>query len=229
MAQTCPKCGLLSPPEARRCDCGYDFITRETVAPSLASQGKYKGVDGWLLLLCLRLTVFSPIVTLVMLARSYGQSTQYFEQFPSLRTISVIVTALSLGFMAFSVYAGVGLWQVRQGAVETAKRYFLCELGYQVVAAVLIFTAGLPSAVNQEMFEEVVREGVREVVGVAIWYSYLNKSKRVKATYSIAVLETELPVAQRICPNCSLAYKVQDYRADVPTIYCASCGSPLPR
>jgi hypothetical protein len=24
----CPKCGLVSPPEAVRCDCGYDFVSR---------------------------------------------------------------------------------------------------------------------------------------------------------------------------------------------------------
>jgi hypothetical protein len=25
----CPCCGLLNPPEARRCDCGYDFEDRQ--------------------------------------------------------------------------------------------------------------------------------------------------------------------------------------------------------
>jgi hypothetical protein len=28
MTRTCPKCGLISPKEAARCDCGYDFDTR---------------------------------------------------------------------------------------------------------------------------------------------------------------------------------------------------------
>jgi hypothetical protein len=29
MSVTCPKCGLFSPDEAVRCDCGYDFAARE--------------------------------------------------------------------------------------------------------------------------------------------------------------------------------------------------------
>ena len=29
----CPKCGLLNPDEAQRCDCGYDFQTK-TIQPS---------------------------------------------------------------------------------------------------------------------------------------------------------------------------------------------------
>jgi hypothetical protein len=33
MSHKCPRCGLFSPEEAIRCDCGYDFETR-TVQPS---------------------------------------------------------------------------------------------------------------------------------------------------------------------------------------------------
>ena len=33
MSLTCPKCGLFSPAEALRCDCGYDFATQE-IRPS---------------------------------------------------------------------------------------------------------------------------------------------------------------------------------------------------
>jgi hypothetical protein len=35
--QRCPRCRLYSPPEALRCDCGYDFATR-TVKQSYALQ-----------------------------------------------------------------------------------------------------------------------------------------------------------------------------------------------
>src|SRR5262245_22421679 len=32
MAQECPRCGLVSPHGDRRCDCGYDFVTRADVS-----------------------------------------------------------------------------------------------------------------------------------------------------------------------------------------------------
>jgi hypothetical protein len=35
MSQECPHCGLLSPDEARRCDCGYDFTARSLESPHL--------------------------------------------------------------------------------------------------------------------------------------------------------------------------------------------------
>jgi hypothetical protein len=37
-AMDCPRCGLLNPPEARRCDCGYDF-TKGTVEQAYFRQG----------------------------------------------------------------------------------------------------------------------------------------------------------------------------------------------
>lgn len=32
MSQTCPRCRLISPDEASRCDCGYDFATGKMAA-----------------------------------------------------------------------------------------------------------------------------------------------------------------------------------------------------
>jgi hypothetical protein len=28
MSQKCPECGLFNPPDAGRCDCGYDFVSK---------------------------------------------------------------------------------------------------------------------------------------------------------------------------------------------------------
>ena len=152
---------------------------------SIPTEPQYKGVGGWLLLLCLGLIVFGPLITLGSLAAGYRESSEYFDQFPGLLVIIVIDTFLSLGLMAFSVYAGIGLWRVRPGAVQMAKRFLLCFLGYLVVAAVLPFMAGLPSAANEVMIVEVIKEMFRGVIYFAIWYTYLNKSKRVRDTYHL--------------------------------------------
>lgn len=182
MAKACPKCGLLNPTDGQRCDCGYNFVTGLTEPSEPASP--YKGVRGWLLWLCLGLTVFSPIVNVIMLARSWGESSQYFDRFPGFVVVNVIDTVLSLALMGFSIYAGMQLWRLQPRAVSIAKKYLLCLLVYQGIAAVLPFMAGLPAEANQEMLKEVLRDGVRTVIGVAIWYSYLNKSRRVRATYA---------------------------------------------
>ena len=151
--------------------------------PSAPAEPRYKGVGGWLLLFCLGLTVFNPIITLVNLAWGFSQNVEYFDQFPGLLVITAIDTLLSLGLMGISVYAGIGLWSIRPGAVQMAKRYLLCSLAYLAVASILPFMAGLPSAANEVMAVEVFKDVIRGIAYFAIWYSYLNKSKRVRATY----------------------------------------------
>ena len=37
MSYTCPTCGLLSPGEAVRCDCGYNFVTKTVRSSYLAA------------------------------------------------------------------------------------------------------------------------------------------------------------------------------------------------
>jgi hypothetical protein len=151
-----------------------------TTAPAASP---YKGVGGWLLLFCLALTVLSPLVTLVSLVGGYSESSKYFNQFPGLLRINVIDAILSVSLMAFSIYAGIGLWTLRPGAVQMAKRYLWFFLGYHAIAAFLPFLAGLPSAANDAMLAEVAKDTFRGVIYFAVWYSYLNKSERVRATY----------------------------------------------
>lgn len=45
-AQDCPVCGLVNPPSAQRCDCGYDFVARrlkESYAGTASIQGPSLG------------------------------------------------------------------------------------------------------------------------------------------------------------------------------------------
>ena len=34
----CPRCGLINPPEAQRCDCGYDFASRQMKSSYLSAE-----------------------------------------------------------------------------------------------------------------------------------------------------------------------------------------------
>jgi Protein of unknown function (DUF2569) len=165
---------------------GYDIRQEENEAAdtSLApAEPRYKGVGGWLLLLCLGLTVFTPLLTIPLLAMGFSESSKYFNQFPGLLVITVTDTVLCLGLMVFSIYAGTGLWSIRTGAVQMAKRYLLCFLGYKAIAAILPFMAGLPSAATKAMIGTVAMDTLRGVIYFAVWYSYLSMSKRVIATY----------------------------------------------
>ncbi|GAG86051.1 unnamed protein product, partial [marine sediment metagenome] len=144
---------------------------------------EYKDVKGWLLFLCIILTIISPLFSLINIVNSYNQLSQYYTIFPGLRTVTIIDIILSIGLIAFSIYAGISLWKVKPGAVNITKKYLLTFLGYSIIAIFLPFTAGLPSQVNSFMLGAALGIAIRTWIFIAIWYSYLNKSKRVKATY----------------------------------------------
>jgi hypothetical protein len=144
---------------------------------------KYKGVGGWLLLLCFALTIGSPLRTLYNLMNSYNESSQYFQQFPRLQYLLYVDGFLGLFLMVLSIRAGSALWNVKPGAVKIAKNYFMFFLGYSIFAVFAPFTVGFPSEVNDALIPEVAGGAMQSLFYFGIWYMYLNQSKRVKATY----------------------------------------------
>jgi len=70
------------------------------------------------------------------------------------------------------------------GAVLTAKQYLYCALIFNAVEIGLPWMTGLPAEDIRAMITANVRNAVRSLIPFAIWYSYLNRSKRVRATYS---------------------------------------------
>jgi len=199
---TCPKCDTQQKGSDTCISCGVVFAkikksadrieptqTQNQVSPTPLESGsvvqRYRGVRGWLLFFCISLTVLAPLATIATLITVFKEVSGLFTQFPGLLVITSVDIFLSMGLMSLSVYTGIGLWRVRPGAVLMAKRYLFCFLGYQAIAAILPFLAGLPSAANDAMFADVGKDIFRSALYFAIWYSYLNKSQRVRATYGL--------------------------------------------
>ena len=57
-------------------------------------------VGGWLLLLCVGLTVVSPILVTIGIVRGYLGDSPHFEQFPRLRVVLLVDTALRIALTA---------------------------------------------------------------------------------------------------------------------------------
>lgn len=174
-------------------------------------QSEKSGVGGWLLLLCFALTIGSPLGILYNLITSYDETSTLFDLYPGLQNLLYIDGFLSTVLMLLSIRAGIALWTIKPNAVKTAKNYFWIFLGYSVVAIFLPFIAGLPSEVNVATIPEVIKGFVHSLVYFGIWYSYLDVSKRVKATYNSDIsdnisIETEtneeIVESGKICPKC---------------------------
>jgi hypothetical protein len=71
MAKDCPRCGLLNPPEAQRCDCGYDFASRSVQQSYLGTEKALASPTPTEIIIC----VLLPLIGLILgfQARSRGR------------------------------------------------------------------------------------------------------------------------------------------------------------
>ncbi len=156
----------------------------EPSAPRLEeSPQQFDRVGGWLLLLCVSLTILGPLATVYNLVAGYSQLQTLFESTPGLKTLYNIDSFLSVALGLFSLWAGFSLWTRMEGAVERAKKYLYAVLGYSAILYFLPNMSGLPEEMSAEMQSVMVIASTRSVIYVAIWYLYLTKSKRVRGTY----------------------------------------------
>ena len=180
----CSNCGHENPPEGtkdNRCnECGHLLSDNQVL-----SDNQENKVGGWLAFLCVSFILFNPGFTILNFVISFKVANELFSQYPQLMIITVIDTILSFGVMFYSIYAGICLVKIKPNAVKTAKTFLLTFISYSFIASVLPFIAGLPSQINEAMFPIAVQGFSRSSVYFAIWYTYLNQSKRVKATYRI--------------------------------------------
>jgi hypothetical protein len=150
---------------------------------------EYSSIGGWLLVLCLILIIGNPLMSFYGLVTAYNDLLQYFELYPGLKRIMYIDFILNVFLVVLSIRAGIALWTIKQHAVKIAKTYFLFYACYAILTTFLPFIVFLPSEVRQAIMPEVIKGTIRSLIYVSIWYFYLHRSKRVKATYSFETQE----------------------------------------
>jgi hypothetical protein len=145
---------------------------------------QYRGVKGWLLILCLNIAILDPLTMLLTIFLVTGATKPYFGEHPELLRLCLASGICRLALAVFSVYAGLGLWKVVPGALPVAKKYLLAVVLYSVVASFLPVLVGVPRESYQEFAGDTVFNSFVTMAYAIIWYIYLQRSKRVRATYA---------------------------------------------
>ena len=142
-----------------------------------------RGVRGWLLGLCLYLMVLIPLLAILGLLGAW----QAASQSPALQGALVFQALFELALAAFAFYAGLGLYQQRPNAVTIAKIYFITMLTLGVlVLGIALMAAVMPladPALASQLRRPALVTGTREILLAGAWLLYLERSKRVQATY----------------------------------------------
>jgi NADH:ubiquinone oxidoreductase subunit K len=129
-------------------------------------------VRGWLLLLCILLTVWNP-AALALVAASR------LESAGTASTLALIVLGVRLAVTSVGLAAGLALWHKRAGAVTLARASLMLS-GLEVVAR-LSTRLGLSAAPPGTRLPL----ALASIAYYGAWYLYLEKSRRVRATYGL--------------------------------------------
>lgn len=137
---------------------------------------RYVGVKGWLLWLCIALTIVGPLAYLAAAVLSLKVASD--PSFGSRGSIFLFAGFMDAGLGAMSFWSGLSLWRVRPGAVKRAIIFFWAAIGYELFSNLFIFGSRLHLDLGQ-----VIRSSPVSMLPGVIWLSYLESSKRVRATY----------------------------------------------
>lgn len=179
--EMCPSCGCPNESYNQAID-NNDIETIEEQDKEDLNNLKYKGVKGWLLFYCITLIVFQPFIMIGALLY-IEEITSLFPYFPGVQTVLIIDTILSLCVLGFGIYSAILLIKIKDNAISTVKKFLVTALIYNFISSVLFFASGLPPEVIEAMAGEIILDLIPGLIYFFIWYSYFNKSKRVKATY----------------------------------------------
>jgi len=141
------------------------------------------GLRGWLAVLCLYLIVLMPLVTVLGLIGLW----QGASSSSALQAAVFFEAAFELALAGFALYAGLALYRMRPNAVAIAKIYFITILTLGVLGLAIVFMGPLVQPAGTSLGNmprgPAVVGGLRQIILSAAWLIYLERSKRVRATY----------------------------------------------
>ncbi len=144
----------------------------------------YKGIKGWLLLLCITLTILDPVSMLLNLFAASNLAKPFFETHKNLFNLILVSGIFTIGLIIFSIYAGLCLWRLTANAVSIAKKYFKSIFVYSAVAIFLPDIFGVSEDIYKKIGGNHVLNSLITMCYAIAWYIYLSKSKRVRFTYN---------------------------------------------
>ena len=143
----------------------------------------YKGVRGWLLLLCVSLAILDPFAGFINIMAVTDTLKPYFEQDPALFKLVLIGGVCNICLLVYSMYAGMSLWRAAPNAVMSAKRYLVVLFHYSFFSIFLPQLVGLSEKTQTEIYKTSPINNLIVMLYASAWYLYIRKSKRVRATY----------------------------------------------
>ena len=159
----------------RRTHVSVSQLARTMKTISNQKESGPKGYGGWLELFCAAQLYMSPALLLVGLFFTMASSGK------KLSGTFFFVAVGSIAVVGFLMYAAIRLRGIHSGAVIVAKRALIAALAWANCSLVLPLVASTKISEASQSFQSIVFAFA--LIFFAIWFSYFNISKRVRATF----------------------------------------------
>jgi len=154
----------------------------------------YHGVGGWLSFFIFSLVFAGPAVHTWNVVRHYPHSMEIFARSVhpySLYSFYFVEMVVGFAVYAYGMLAGIQLWRIHADALKHAKQFLVVLLLYRLadyLMGINWITLMIPEhdraiALPNFLVGKSALTVVRTVIYVAIWYTYLLRSERVRVTY----------------------------------------------
>lgn len=150
----------------------------------MTQENKYFGVKGWLLFLCIILTIFIPLLRSTTLVNEIREEVGYrsFHNIGEMRLV-ILDSFLVSWLIIFSLLSGVWLWLRKKNAVKMAKAFTLSCIAYGLVTFTYPLIGGFSDYTNTFLLFFLLKDFAFSFLFFGLWFAYLCRSKRVEATY----------------------------------------------
>ena len=186
--KTCPRCNQISAASAVKCDCGFNFesgrldeATSTPIGPS--------GIGGWLILVAIGVCILPIRLAggLLQLIRGLDAEVWHAITTPGTRAYHPLFGSIIVGelignsvFLLWSIGLAYLFFTRRRRFPPLMITFMLSSLAF-VALDLLISRAILAAA--PEISSNDLRDLFGGVISALIWIPYLQRSKRVRATF----------------------------------------------
>jgi len=188
------------------------------------------GVKGWLKFFVVVNLYVAPVVFVLRYILAWVGFSILAEDYPLIIVVGFIETVIG----AFIVYRAIqiarGLRDIIPGAVQKTKNFLKLVLAWTILSIFLSYLSGLDA---DDLMPGNIRGLLSGIIGFAIWYSYFNVSKRVRATYPDAIsatIENTASVGNNVlpieikCPACSADLELEESERKTKQFTCPICN-----
>lgn len=153
-------------------------ISHNTASPDRSNY--LYGVKGWLGFFVTVNLYIAPVIYVIVYIIAWISFVQIADNYPGIILVGIIETVV-VGFLVWRwIQIARGLRDIQPGVIQEAKTWLKVSLGWGIFDSFLVFMSGLDF---EDLLPVILRGILGGLIGFAIWYSYFNVSKRVRATY----------------------------------------------